>query len=104
MVKTKNIKQFEPIGNLMEKVLDDFKKSIGQGLMEVWTIWERAVGPVLVEHTKPAAFKGRLLLVHVADSSWLQEVQFLKADIIQSINEELGADLVEDIKFKIGPL
>ena len=104
MEKPKNIKQFDHIGALMETVLDGVKKSIGQGLIQVWNHWEDAVGPVISEQTKPAAMKENLLLVHVADSAWLQELQYVKADMIQSINQTVGEAVVEDIKFKIGPV
>jgi len=50
------------------------------------------------------AFKDALLLVHATDTVWLQELQFLKADIMESIHRELGKNLLEDIKFKIGPV
>ena len=104
MEKPKNIKQFEHISTLMEAVLEGVKKNIGQGLIHIWNHWEEAVGPVLSEQIKPAAMKDKLLLVHVADSAWLQELQYIKADIIQSVNQTAGQGLVEDIKFKIGPV
>ena len=104
MEKRSRNQQFEHIGNLMGKVLADFKKSFGGDLLQVWDVWADAVGPVISEHTRPAAFKEKQLLVHVTDSTWLQELQFLKADIIQAVNEMVGAKSVEDIKFAIGPV
>ncbi len=104
MEKKKKIKGFEDIGTVLKKVLADFQKSADYGLIQVWNIWEMAVGPVIAENTRPAAFKGKILLVHVTSSVWTQELQFLKKDIIGKVNEKLGADLVEEIKFKIGPL
>jgi predicted nucleic acid-binding Zn ribbon protein len=53
---------------------------------------------------RPAAFKGKLLIVNVTDSAWLQQLWFLKKDIIGKVNGCLGEDLVEEIKFKIGPV
>ena len=104
MKNRKKNQQFEHIGNLMGGALEDFKKSIDHGLLQAWDVWADAVGPVMSEHTRPAAFKGKLLLVHVTDSTWLQELQYLKTDIIRAVNEALGADLVEDMKFAIGPI
>lgn len=104
MKKTKHIKQFEHIGSLAEKVLGELKISMGKNFMEVWSNWEGAVGPAIDENTRPVALKHKLLMVHVADSTWLQELQFLKADIVQSINELLEDQVVEDIQFKIGPV
>ena len=47
---------------------------------------------------------GRQVDVLVGGSVWMQELQFLKKDIITSLNELIEEDLVQDIKFKIGAL
>ena len=70
----------------------------------VWDIWAPTVGPVLAENAQPAAFKGRLLLVHVSSSVWLHQLQFMKLELIEKVNAACGKKLVEDITFKIGPL
>ena len=67
-------------------------------------MWNSAVGDVVAKNTRPAAFKGRLLLVHVVSSTWMHQLQFLKTDIIAKVNDALGKDMVGEIKFKIGPL
>ena len=59
-------------------------------------------GHVIAENAKPAAFKGRVLLVHVNSSPWIHQLQFLKTDMINNINQHLGDQLVDEIKFKIG--
>ena len=62
------------------------------------------MGEIIAENARPAAFKGKILLVHVNSSPWLHQLSFLKKDILARINRELGQDLVDEIKFKIGPL
>jgi predicted nucleic acid-binding Zn ribbon protein len=42
--------------------------------------------------------------VNVTSSTWMHQLQFLKKDIIKQINHALGKELVEEIKFKIGPI
>ncbi|KPJ76815.1 MAG: hypothetical protein AMJ54_10255 [Deltaproteobacteria bacterium SG8_13] len=73
-------------------------------LLQVWELWEKAVGEIIAENARPAAFKGKILLVHVNSSPWLHQLSFLKKDILARINRELGQDLVEEIKFKIGSI
>ncbi|MFC1813872.1 DUF721 domain-containing protein [Thermodesulfobacteriota bacterium] len=62
------------------------------------------VGKAIAENARPAAFKGKMLLVHVTSSTWIHELQFLKKDIIRKVNNALGEEQVEEIKFKIGPI
>jgi predicted nucleic acid-binding Zn ribbon protein len=73
-------------------------------LAQVWSLWDTAVGDVIAKNARPEAFKGKLLLVHVNSSAWMHQLQFLKKDMINKINAAFGKELVQDIKFKIGPV
>ena len=42
------------------------------------------------------------LVVVVSSSTWLHQLQFLKAQILEEINRESGDAVIEDIKFRIG--
>ncbi len=102
--KRKNIKEFEHIGSVINRVLKTCRHESDEELIKVWNLWNSAVGDVVAENTRPAAFKGKLLLVQVVSSSWMNQLQFLKTDIIAKINDAFGKDMVGEIKFKIGPL
>ena len=97
-------KQKEPVS--LSKVLPDILKSIRTGsdaqLVKVWELWDSVVGQTIAKNTRPAAFKGKLLLVEVSSSPWMHQLQFLKSDIIEKINQAFGQEMVEEIKFKIG--
>ena len=73
-------------------------------MTRIWSLWNDAIGATIAENARPAAFKGKVLLVHVTSSPWMQQLQFLKQDIIQKLNTALGKELVSEIKFKIGSL
>ena len=102
--KRKNLTQAVPLGKVINAMLATRLASKDAGLLQVWQHWETAVGEVIADNARPAAFKGNLLLVHVNSSPWLHQLQFLKKDIIDKVNAALGDDLVADIKFKIGPI
>ena len=102
MKKRKN--EVVHIGSVINKVLKTHRHEFDEDLAQVWSLWDRAVGEAIAKNTRPAAFKGKLLLVNVVSSTWMHELQFLKKDIIKKINEALGKALVEEIKFKIGPV
>jgi predicted nucleic acid-binding Zn ribbon protein len=102
--KRKKLKQAVPLGNIINTVLANRMQKKDAGLLQVWQHWDAAVGDVIADNARPAAFKGNLLLVHVNSSPWMHQLQFLKKEIIEKVNNALGDDLVADIKFKIGPL
>jgi predicted nucleic acid-binding Zn ribbon protein len=100
----KKSKKSAHIGSILNDVLKTLRPEADGGLVQVWQLWDDAVGRAIAENARPAAFKGKLLLVHVASSPWIHQLQFLKKEIIEKLNVALGQDLIEDIKFKIGPV
>ncbi|CAB5130153.1 hypothetical protein D3OALGA1CA_3170 [Olavius algarvensis associated proteobacterium Delta 3] len=97
-------KEIVHIRNVLRKVLHRPTGPSAGDLTRIWDLWDQAVGPVIAASTHPAAFRGKLLLVHAASSTWLHQLQFMKEDILRKVNNPLGEGAVEDIKFKIGPL
>ena len=104
MVKSKKNGEFVHIGDIINSVLKTCRRGCDEELSQVWSLWKSAVGDVIAKNTKPEAFKGALLLVHVTSPTWIHQLQFLKKDIINKVNQALGKELVQDIKFKIGPV
>ena len=104
MTKSKKNSEFVQIGDIINTVLKTCRRDCDEELSRVWNLWESAVGDIIAKNTKPEAFKGKLLLVHVNSPPWMHHLQFLKKDIINKVNQALGKELVQDIKFKIGPV
>lgn len=104
MKKRKNIKEFVRIGNVINDVMRTYRNDCDQHLAQIWGLWGSAVGDDIAKNARPEAFKGKLLLVHVSSSTWMHQLQFLKQDIIKKVNDALGNVLVEEIKFKVGPV
>ena len=96
--------RFVKVGQVIKEVLENQRKHGDAKMIRVWDVWSSAVGGQIAEHTSPAVFKGALLIVNVTDSAWLQQLWLLKAEIIGKVNDSLGEALVEEIRFKIGPV
>lgn len=92
------------IGHILPRVLQSCRVQSDQALIRVWDLWDDAVGAVIAADAQPEAFKGKILIVKVSSSTWIHHLQFLKKDIIAKINDALGQNLVEEIKFKIGTI
>jgi predicted nucleic acid-binding Zn ribbon protein len=95
---------FVHIRNILDDVLKPYRSKPDFELKNVWGLWDEAVGKTIAQNARPAAFKGKLLIVHVGSSSWIHQLQFLKNDMIAKLNTALGKPLIAEIKFKIGPL
>jgi hypothetical protein len=64
--------------------------------------WEQIVGKGVAEATEPARLQDRTLQVKVANSVWMQELQFHKKLMLQKVNEFLGEPLLQDLRFMLG--
>jgi predicted nucleic acid-binding Zn ribbon protein len=96
--------KFEHIGNILTDVLKTYRRESDAELIQVWQVWDDIVGDVIAQNARPAAFKGKILLVHVSSSTWVHQLQFLKQEMIAKLNNTFGKELIGDLKFKIGPL
>jgi predicted nucleic acid-binding Zn ribbon protein len=92
------------IGSILNRVMKECRISTDEDLIRVWEFWDRSVGEIIAGNAQPAAFKGSILLVHVTSSPWIHQLQFHKKDMIKKLNNALGKPLIEEIKFKIGPV
>jgi hypothetical protein len=68
----------------------------------IWTFWDDEVGPTIARRAQPARFRNGILFVTVATHSWMQELQFVKDELRERLNQRLGSDLVRDIFFHTG--
>jgi len=104
MERKKRKAGFVHIGGLLDDILKNYRRESDIELIQVWQVWDDTVGDIIAQNAKPAAFKGRILLVHATSSTWIHQLQFLKKEMIAKLNQALGNPLIDDLKFKIGPL
>ena len=104
MERKKYQAEFVHIGSILQDVLKSHRRETDGQLIQVWQLWDSIVGDVICQNARPAAFKGKILLVHVTSSTWLHQLQFLKSEMIAKLNGALGKTLIDDLKFKIGPV
>ncbi|MBI3754531.1 MAG: DUF721 domain-containing protein [Deltaproteobacteria bacterium] len=78
-------------------------ETFGKGFL-VYKIWPKAVGPGIAKRARPLKLSGKILSVTVDTSAWMEELKYLKEDIIKKINDELKERTVEDIVFRLGKI
>ena len=89
------------IGSLLQDTLERLCPSGDKALLEVCRRWEDLVGAAIAANARPAGLKDRLLLVDVANNVWMQQLQFLKAEMIARINAGLPEAGIEKIRFRV---
>jgi predicted nucleic acid-binding Zn ribbon protein len=93
-----------PLGKILQQALKASRIDVDLDACKLWHYWKDIVGPAVAENARPEAIRGKSLLVNVSSAPWMQQLQFLKPELIEKLNETLGKEVVRDIRFKIGPV
>ncbi len=64
--------------------------------------WSEIVGQQIAAHTRPDQIRFKKLYVYVQHSVWLQQLTYLKPDLLAKINATAGESLVSDLVLRIG--
>ncbi len=67
-------------------------------------VWKDVVGERAVAHTMPAWIKKDVLWGYVDSSSWMQELTFMKPQILEQVNQHLRSVTITDIRWLRQPL
>jgi len=64
--------------------------------------WGTIVGPHIAGHTYPESIRHRKLFLLAETSVWMQQLLFLKSEILAKITEVMGEDVLTDIVLRVG--
>ncbi len=64
--------------------------------------WEETVGKDLARHIQPAKYSRGTLFVTVRHSAWNTEIQFMAAQLMDSLNQVLGETVLTSIRVWAG--
>lgn len=90
------------IGDILE---NSFERLGIKTKVREWTImkiWNKIVGSNISNVAMPAKIIGKTLYVTVSTSVWMEELKYFKTDMLDKINEILGANTISDMVFKLG--
>jgi len=79
-----------PVGEVIRKWFNKRKFRVHFLDRSVLDGWKKAVGPQISGNTRPYMLKDRVLFVKVSSSVWMHQLQFMKGDILEKLNERLG--------------
>jgi hypothetical protein len=86
------------LGDLLERL--PFRDRLRE--YAVWKVWAEVVGDLIASKAEPVRIEDGKLFIQVSNSTWMQEIQFLKDEIRAKLNARLGAPLVRDLFLILG--
>lgn len=64
--------------------------------------WAQIVGPAVADHAQPLTFTDGVLVVRAESSAWASQLVLLRAQLLARIADEVGPDVVADLRI-VGP-
>jgi hypothetical protein len=89
------------LAEVMESILPQLD-SDRKGQMLLPRLWKQAVGEVFARQSCPSSIVRGVLQVTVSNSNWLQELHFMKAEIMERLGAVLPGTTISDIRFRVG--
>ena len=89
--------------DVLQGLFENGKSALSSRFM-VWKLaqrWKEVVGPTIAEHSEPDGYYKGLLYIRVRHSVWMQQLQFMKAEIIANVNRDMRYEWATDIKFRL---
>ncbi|MFH0844240.1 MAG: DUF721 domain-containing protein [Pseudomonadota bacterium] len=91
-----------PLKEILSSILHDPDLPFNPDDVRIWRVWDEVVGPGIAINAQPLWIKKGRLRVRVTDSIWLQELEFVRENIREKLNEKLGRAAVKKIEFRLG--
>ena len=89
-----------PIGEVLGSLVSDL--GIGKRLQEYDAVleWAEIVGPHIARVATAEKISQGVLVVRVSASTWRNELNMRKAELLDRLNTALGGKVVTDIRFR----
>lgn len=100
----KRQKDLLKLGDFLQRTLKRRKILLDMADSSLVETWNKSVGTVIAAQTHPFKFKNNTLFVRVSNSTWMQQLQFMKQDIIDKVNPAFAQKTIHNIYFSIGTI
>ncbi len=88
---------------VLQRLFENGKSPLSEQFLrwKLWAKWEEVVGPTIAKNAEPVGFQRGVLYIWVRNSSWMQQMIFMKDHIQQGINQKFDNNFVKYIKFTL---
>lgn len=95
--------KFSVGSEVLQSLFENGKSPLSEQFMrwKLWAKWEEVVGPTIAKNAEPVGFQRGVLFVWVRNSTWMQQMIFMKDHIRDTINQKFENNFVKYIKFTL---
>ena len=92
----------QDLKSLLQSIVTKIDGAPHQDQFRIRDMWEAVVGPHIAKKATPEGIRNGILQVSVESSVWMQELTFMKQQILERINQACESSGVKDIRFRLG--
>jgi len=94
----------QDLKSLLHSIVSGMEGAPLQEQLRIRDMWEAVVGPHIAKKASPEGVKNGILFVSVENSVWMQELTFMKQQILERLTQSCESSGVKDIRFKLGKI
>jgi predicted nucleic acid-binding Zn ribbon protein len=96
----------EQLGGALRPLIDRLDSGGNFGLVRMARAWPEVVGEAIARRTEVVGlrFHTGIIKVSAASAMWLQELNLLRGQILSRLQEEIGKDIVRELRFIRGTI
>jgi len=87
------------INTIINGFLKNSGLSSGVNQQKAIEVWDDVVGKKIAENTEVLSVEHGVLFIRVSSSSWSQELQLKKKEILLKVNNKIGNKVITDLRF-----
>jgi predicted nucleic acid-binding Zn ribbon protein len=91
--------QTSTLGEAIESMLDTYQIKGKMSEAQIIASWERLMGQPIAQKTSEIFLKEKILFVRLSSASLKSELNFSKSKIITMLNQQLGQEIIKELKF-----
>lgn len=92
------------IGQILDKALKQRNIFLHLKDQRLWDAWRAAVGKTISSQTRVDRLYRGTLFIKVSGPAWMQQLQFMKSEILKQLNTFPGGESVGNIFFSVGDI
>lgn len=105
MTSDRNPRNSRPVGisTVLQAFFEDGKSELSKQFLrwKLWRKWSEYAGATIAECSEPVAYHNGILYIWVKNSSWMQQMVFMREPLKNSLNSKLGTYYVRDIRLTL---
>ncbi len=102
MVKRSSLSRPVAVKDVLQDLLSPGDRDALELRQRIRQVWDETVPAALREQTRLVDLRRKELRVEVRDHLWGQELQFLRAAILEELASALGPGKVKDLRIRVG--